>query len=1099
MTEQTDPKRAPKTPTRRPWWARRRWRLLWPLGTLLMFAVVALGTALLFEGQRLPAPDWLRAQIAARADQTLGPDRLSFGAIEVVIDRFEPSIHLRDVRLRGPHNTGGLRIEDLALRFSAAGILRGALHPREVLLAGAQLRMRRARDGGFDLSYGDAPVTPEPDGVSQADSLPALLQQLHGVLDHPNNRGLRRVQARDLRIRYEDAQSGAVLIGDGGAITLKRAGQDLDLTVSLAVLGAQDYAASLTFGYEGRIGTPQAELALTVQDLAADDLAHLSPVLSFLQVLEAPVSGALRGQIDAQGALGPLNATLSAGAGALRPTEQVRPVRFQSAKTYFSYDPEAARLDLQELALVSDWGAVRAQGRAYLQQFDGAWPQVLLAQIQILEGALNPAELYPAPVVLDSGSADLRIQLAPFRIDVGQAVVQQNDLTLRGTGRVEALPEGWGVNLRLQTDHVRADQIFALWPAQLKPLTRKWFTTNFLDGRGTDFQLAADLRPKRRPDVTISYAFDQGQVRPLKGMPVIEGAAGYGLLREGRLDMHLETGTAATPEGAVDLAGSRLQMPDVFMRDPLLQIKLRTRGSVGAGLWVLDQKPLELLRKAGRDRDLAQGQVSGEGQIDVRLRRTIRARDVDFRFDVGLRKLRSDTLVPGQVLTAPALRLQASREGLRIEGAGRLGAVPFAGFWEKLYGPQAPPGSRLEAILQVTPKALDAAGLALPNGTLRGQTRADLALTLPAEGPPTFRVQSDLRGMGVSVPAIGWSKGRKTPGTFEISGRLQNGLQIERLRLRAPGLSTDGTVQLTPQGKFASLRLEQLKLGNWLDAPVVLTSRGPGRAPAIDVAGGRLDLRRLDLPEGGRNAGGPLRLALDRVVLTRTIALTNFRARLDTARGLAGSFVAGVNGQGRVQGQLKSGPNGPAIRLQSEDSGRVLRAAGLVRRANGGAMTLDLVPTQAANTYRGRLDVRDVRVTDAPILASVLSAVSVVGLVEQLAGRGLVFSQLEADFQLSPDRVTLASSSAVGPSMGISLDGVYDIARDQMDLQGVLSPIYLLNGIGSIFTRKGEGLFGFNFRLTGDTKQPRVRVNPLSALTPGMFREIFRRPPPKIE
>ena len=67
-----------------------------------------------------------------------------------------------------------------------------------------------------------------------------------------------------------------------------------------------------------------------------------------------------------------------------------------------------------------------------------------------------------------------------------------------------------------------------------------------------------------------------------------------------------------------------------------------------------------------------------------------------------------------------------------------------------------------------------------------------------------------------------------------------------------------------------------------------------------------------------------------------------------------------------------------------------------------------------------------------------------------------------------------------------------------MDFQGVLSPIYLLYVVGSVLTRKGEGLIGFNFQLKGKKDKPRVIVNPLSALTPGMFREIFRRPPPQV-
>lgn len=59
-------------------------------------------------------------------------------------------------------------------------------------------------------------------------------------------------------------------------------------------------------------------------------------------------------------------------------------------------------------------------------------------------------------------------------------------------------------------------------------------------------------------------------------------------------------------------------------------------------------------------------------------------------------------------------------------------------------------------------------------------------------------------------------------------------------------------------------------------------------------------------------------------------------------------------------------------------------------------------------------------------------------------------------------------------------------------MQGVISPVYMLNGVGAILTKRGEGVFGFNYRLEGTADDPDVSVNPLSILTPGMFRELFR-------
>jgi hypothetical protein len=67
-----------------------------------------------------------------------------------------------------------------------------------------------------------------------------------------------------------------------------------------------------------------------------------------------------------------------------------------------------------------------------------------------------------------------------------------------------------------------------------------------------------------------------------------------------------------------------------------------------------------------------------------------------------------------------------------------------------------------------------------------------------------------------------------------------------------------------------------------------------------------------------------------------------------------------------------------------------------------------------------------------------------------------------------------------------------------LDMEGVISPFYLINGIGQIFARRGEGLFGFTYTLRGAVASPKVVINPLSIFTPGMFREIFRRNPPKL-
>jgi len=175
----------------------------------------------------------------------------------------------------------------------------------------------------------------------------------------------------------------------------------------------------------------------------------------------------------------------------------------------------------------------------------------------------------------------------------------------------------------------------------------------------------------------------------------------------------------------------------------------------------------------------------------------------------------------------------------------------------------------------------------------------------------------------------------------------------------------------------------------------------------------------------------------------------------------------------------------------------VLLSAGLLQSAREGELDLTLLPTAAPGSFQGTLRITDIWLREAPIFSALLNAVSVVGLIEQLRGTGVLFSEVDGRFRLSPDQIIVDDFSATGASVGISMQGSYGVNSRQMDLSGVFSPVYVLNGLGSVLTRKGEGLLGFNYTLTGEPGQPRVQVNPLSIFTPGMFRDIFRRPAPE--
>jgi hypothetical protein len=242
-----------------------------------------------------------------------------------------------------------------------------------------------------------------------------------------------------------------------------------------------------------------------------------------------------------------------------------------------------------------------------------------------------------------------------------------------------------------------------------------------------------------------------------------------------------------------------------------------------------------------------------------------------------------------------------------------------------------------------------------------------------------------------------------------------------------------------------------------------------------------------------------VRLSLDRLTLTDGIDLRGLGAQLSTQGGTRGRFAGRLNGVQPVEGTLRPEGGGTAVEVRSQDMGAVLRAAGLFADARGGRGALSLRPTGRPGVYDGRLDAAGLRIANSSNLARLLQAASVGGLVDQLTGAGVVFDTVAADFAFVPGAgVRLDRGAAVGPQLSVTAQGAYDLRSRRIDLEGVLSPLGAVNRFfGALLgPRADEGLIGFTYRLTGAVANPRVTVNPLSAFTPGVFREIFRRDPP---
>ena len=117
------------------------------------------------------------------------------------------------------------------------------------------------------------------------------------------------------------------------------------------------------------------------------------------------------------------------------------------------------------------------------------------------------------------------------------------------------------------------------------------------------------------------------------------------------------------------------------------------------------------------------------------------------------------------------------------------------------------------------------------------------------------------------------------------------------------------------------------------------------------------------------------------------------------------------------------------------------------------------------------------------------------------ASNGIEFSRMRVDFTRSPGKIALRDGVVRGPIIGATIDGQIDYARDEVRLRGTLVPLYGPNNllgqlplVGPFLGGDKEGLVGITYEVVGRPGHPVLRVNPISALAPGMLRKVFEFP-----
>ena len=552
---------------------------------------------------------------------------------------------------------------------------------------------------------------------------------------------------------------------------------------------------------------------------------------------------------------------------------------------------------------------------------------------------------------------------------------------------------------------------------------------------------------------------------------------------------------------------------------------------------LIDQPPLRLTRKLDMDLGAIEGRASVEARLSFRLLKDLDVDDVGVAASARIESLAMTAPGDGPRIVSNDLRLEATPEDFRLWGGASIDGRPAQVSWTERFDASLPEAQRrqVSASLTLGPRDFAEFGLSPTLEMPGGRVSAQVELIGGAIGEG-FSVTADLGPADLRIAEVGWKKAAGVPGRLRVSGRAgdDGSVTLDAFEVKAAGLTARGRASLGAGGALRSVTLDRLALEGVLDAAVSVRADAQGPMQ-VSVTGSMLDIAALTarrdgmagVREGqaaddpGAEDGDPLsgipdmsgRLSFDVATLVEGVALHEATGEIRRRRGVTAVRVSGaVNGGSEARLRYREGRQGGiSVSLRSDDAGRLLDDLSISDAGQGGALRVRGRLPPGESVLEGVAELSDLRVAGRKALDGVVTIARRDGVIERKSEGyegGYSFTRVEAPFRLNGGIVTVTDALATGPLLALKVNGDYDLGSDQLDLQGVLTPAYAVNGIlnnipviGELFGGEGEGLFAMNFTVVGDASDPRISANPLSILTPGILRRILQpsRPDPAAE
>ena len=1097
----------------------------------IVVAVFAAGAVFLFwrVEQGPVSLSFFKPSIQFAVDRRL-PDGFSCDVKTITLSRKEDRsaymATLSDLRIFDDQGKPAASAPELELAFGLKSLLSGEVGPKSVVANGAKFRVVRDEAQKVEI--------PAVRSGRRKSSASFISDLLGGGVFHS---AFEQALLTDAEVEFIDVASGRSWLAKGAHVDLEKsalgfsasAGGDIDM-------GGEAASVSMQANYTAESGVVTADI-----DGAKFPVGDLLSMFygDGAAVIDATVSGKAVIAMTKEGRV--LSSRFSARLeeGQLRIGKDPIPVHFIEWETAF--DPQKNQFMIDRFAF--DAGGVESvlTGAVDLEFGEDARdPKRIGFDLKSDAAALDLPGWLEAPLSVENIALVGGYHIHDRRLSFQQLTLSTVDITARGDFAMSmprANEEGFkaspaiDANIDIEGD-LDPQRLLRIWPLGVAMGARDWIEDRMYGAVIENIEAKLALAEGAidevgfTPDEAVHVTFDVRDAKAyfVKRMTPVTQGRGRGVLRGNSFKLTVDgaqVGKVAIREGEVEYPEFMPKWRPTYMR--FLAI-----GNSKDILGVMDQAPLSLLSKINLSPDQFDGAARARIEIMRPNKRDVPPEDYRYSGKASFDNMRIAGLTGDAEFTDGKGTVDLKPRSVTIVADALMSEAPINIVWrQNFYQEDGPSQFSIAGTVDSTTGDL----FGVPS---RQYIRGPVAIKADAFGTigdfNRISAELDFTDAVMSFDALGWRKaaGASALGAVDVEF-APDAVTVEKVEIIGEGIAVSGGFQLQdnlltaaafPQFDLdgaASLRLSAERKAT---GELALSALGDflNMGPTLE---GLIASGTRSNANGGNvwGSGVDVTARIDRMRMRENVEYANVSLDLwrDVEKLQALDFSAFSSSGAPLKAVMShtgddEGP-GQSIEATTSDLGALLDGVFAYKAITGGEGSMQIgFGGEGHAGLGGTIEARNLRVVDAPLLARLFSAGSFEGLADLMNGEGIDLSYVYGEFDYFDNLIALDNFRATGPSVGVTANGDIAVSDGGMvNLSGAVAPIYQLNSvlgntpiIGELLVgKKGEGVVALSYGVSGLRSSPDVYINPLSALTPGILRNLFEpmriRPEPPAE